>query len=250
MLGCSHPVLAFQHTAARRRLRALGLPIPLTKWFQHTAARRRLQTVYAGFFNLDLFQHTAARRRLLLAWITMPSVLAVSTHSRPKAAAAQPPSARAARGVSTHSRPKAAATFSEYREFSHNVSTHSRPKAAAANKLISCLPFLFQHTAARRRLHYSKNLLIFSVMFQHTAARRRLPYLILRNYIQRMVSTHSRPKAAAGYLPSCVKRDGVSTHSRPKAAASSIINPKTTPKSVSTHSRPKAAASCRITTPR
>ena len=56
---------------------------------------------------------------------------------------------------------------------------------------------MFQHTAARRRLqlHFlSPNL---DNKFQHTAARRRLPlqkYLLVVAYL---VSTHSRPKAAA-----------------------------------------------------
>ena len=78
--------------------------------------------------------------------------------------------------------------------------------------------------------------------FQHTAARRRLPYLLFCAIIAPVVSTHSRPKAAAGiagfvYWAKFI----VSTHSRPKAAASStqsMFNKNI----VSTHSRPKAAA--------
>ena len=55
------------------------------------------------------------------------------------------------------------------------------------------------------------------------------------------VSTHSRPKAAAGLLISTTICRLVSTHSRPKAAANVYIA-FYKHKRVSTHSRPKAAA--------
>ena len=56
------------------------------------------------------------------------------------------------------------------------VSTHSRPKAAASGQPLQSPPrSLFQHTAARRRLHAEGQLLIQEIL----------------------VSTHSRPKAAA-----------------------------------------------------
>ena len=41
-----------------------------------------------------------------------------------------------------------------------------------------------------------------------------------------LVSTHSRPKAAAIAFRSLYDRDGVSTHSRPKAAANQILTKK------------------------
>ena len=99
---------------------------------------------------------------------------------------------------------------------------------------------LFQHTAARRRLGISADVLNLAEMFQHTAARRRLgpkpsnsavnsrfntqppeggwrhlcmPFLRLR-----LVSTHSRPKAAGPAQSDVCETRGVSTHSRPKAA--------------------------------
>ena len=56
-----------------------------------------------------------------------------------------------------------------------------------------------------------------------------------------LVSTHSRPKAAAIDVPSGGLAREVSTHSRPKAAALGLIDELLT-KLVSTHSRPKAAA--------
>ena len=56
-----------------------------------------------------------------------------------------------------------------------------------------------------------------------------------------MVSTHSRPKAAASLDSILLTNDNVSTHSRPKAAAN-YANNKISNILVSTHSRPKAAA--------
>ena len=58
------------------------------------------------------------------------------------------------------------------------VSTHSRPKAAGREPLEQkATLWLFQHTAARRRLvcHQYKHL-AWKSWFQHTAARRRLGY--------------------------------------------------------------------------
>ena len=78
---------------------------------------------------------------------------------------------------------------------------------------------MFQHTAARRRLLTIFPLIFALSQFQHTAARRRLPYS--RGNVDRfvLVSTHSRPKAAATRLKQSAASSNVSTHSRPKAAA-------------------------------
>mgnify|MGYP000986343689 CR=1 FL=1 len=55
-----------------------------------------------------------------------------------------------------------------------DVSTHSRPKAAGSS-LIPCFSsYVFQHTAARRRLVRWFDKQTVSLRFQHTAARRRL----------------------------------------------------------------------------
>ena len=80
------------------------------------------------------------------------------------------------------------------------VSTHSRPKAAGTNAMITCRNTWFQHTAARRRLDYSRL------------------YLDLHS----MVSTHSRPKAAGYSRLYLDLQSNVSTHSRPKAAGASL----------------------------
>ena len=59
--------------------------------------------------------------------------------------------------------------------------------------------------------------------------------------IKRLVSTHSRPKAAAPVLHNGEIPANVSTHSRPKAAATLHLA-WGSGEAVSTHSRPKAAA--------
>ena len=56
---------------------------------------------------------------------------------------------------------------------------------------------LFQHTAARRRLHFLYLRQKKNVLFQHTAARRRLHERFNTRFRVKLVSTHSRPKAAA-----------------------------------------------------
>ena len=56
-------------------------------------------------------------------------------------------------------------------------------------------------------------------MFQHTAARRRLHQNYIIKQAKTGVSTHSRPKAAAFLHFRKFDKIAVSTHSRPKAAA-------------------------------
>ena len=100
---------------------------------------------------------------------------------------------------------------------------------------------MFQHTAARRRLHGQTSNDSAMRRFQHTAARRRLLKKSKPKADQTLVSTHSRPKAAAFAHFDFFNEALVSTHSRPKAAAFvHFVNLFTY--FVSTHSRPKAAA--------
>ena len=146
------------------------------------------------------------------------------------------------------------------------VSTHSRPKAAGSCVAPVPLPplcfntqppeggwlalktkavgiFMFQHTAARRRLAADCYVGFIQMKFQHIAARRRLGGFGGNVGAAGRVSTHSRPKAAGGcrsafqvasfmeefqhtaarrrlvFPPDCqIYQSGVSTHSRPKAA--------------------------------
>ena len=165
----------FQHTAARRRLRPACLPTAGPVGFQHTAARRRLQRAVAAATLAQL----------------------VSTHSRPKAAAAMSHLDRPAVVVSTHSRPKAAACRRQARhgntfQFQHTAARRrlrgapwlrtqggrfntQPPEGGCRCSCSFVAPALtFQHTAARRRLRLLPPVNIAGGLFQHTAARRRL----------------------------------------------------------------------------
>ena len=83
---------------------------------------------------------------------------------------------------------------------------------------------MFQHTAARRRLHaWGDCYRCHHLLFQHTAARRRLPERAGYDKVILDVSTHSRPKAAAISSAVFSLKGNVSTHSRPKAAASGSV---------------------------
>ncbi len=121
------------------------------------------------------------------------------------------------------------------------VSTHSRPKAAAPNRAAYFSHCLFQHTAARRRLHIfpgqsaqkaavsthsrpkAAALLLspkatLAMPFQHTAARRRLRKpLLITGWMWRF---NTQPPEG-GCINRAVRHRtaAVSTHSRPKAAA-------------------------------
>ena len=82
------------------------------------------------------------------------------------------------------------------------VSTHSRPKAAGSIFSVLITFIKFQHTAARRRLVLVAALQAAALWFQHTAARRRLGLKSITFKIIRIVSTHSRPKAAGASFKS------------------------------------------------
>ena len=120
----------FQHTAARRRLVLVFLPLVLLCLFQHTAARRRLVREAGQPVSGSPFQHTAARRRLAAE----PEVLAKGR-------------------ASFNTQPPEGGCHLLYWIFATSfVSTHSRPKAAAAVDAAKHAVRVFQHTAARRRL--------------------------------------------------------------------------------------------------
>ena len=59
---------------------------------------------------------------------------------------------------------------------------------------------MFQHTAARRRLTAATPKSVSCYLFQHTAARRRLDAATYGKQVAKLVSTHSRPKAAGLWL--------------------------------------------------
>ena len=100
------------------------------------------------------------------------------------------------------------------------VSTHSHPKAAAHPNLTApAYGWVFQHTAARRRLRPDKLGKIAEQVFQHTAARGRLRKWGKPLRGRYWVSTHSRAEAAAKASSFTNRETGVSTHSRAEAAA-------------------------------
>ena len=118
--------------------------------------------------------------------------------------------------VSTHSRPKAAgmkhACSPVCSQFQHT---------AARRRLKIDLPYTFcenkfQHTAARRRLGCIQRKIFVRSGFNTQPPEGGCGHCCLM-VLTEMVSTHSRPKAAVNkhlYKPSYF----VSTHSRPKAA--------------------------------
>ena len=115
----------------------------------------------AGFAHvfcnrIKQFQHTAARRRLQCQTATFENVQAVSTHSRPKAAGLAAETPRPPICSFNTQPPEGGCKSVEDLARVYEVSTHSRPKAADHAHQWFCNHFLFQHTAARRRLILSQ----------------------------------------------------------------------------------------------
>ena len=86
---------------------------------------------------LTKFQHTAARRRLGFSILTNTFNVAVSTHSRPKAAGRHL-RLLANRPLSFNTQPPEGGWVEKYKGIPpYKVSTHSRPKAAGSAGLIN-----------------------------------------------------------------------------------------------------------------
>ena len=216
--------------------------------FQHTAARRRLLKI--GKLSCVANNVSTHSRPKAAATISFASkyLHAVSTHSRPKAAADCDCDGRRETMVSTHSRPKAAAPVTRQIIKLPVVSTHSRPKAAATCHAC-CTCYCCRFNTQPPEGGCNRVVLILGVKcsfntqppeggcgsalvnwlqvnkFQHTAARRRLRLQFLPKFLPLVVSTHSRPKAAANQTIKFTETLNVSTHSRPKAAAQSLCIP-------------------------
>ena len=109
---------------------------------------------------------------------TVPTLVAVSTHSHPKVAASSGTTDKRLAQVSTHSHPKVAAYQCMQTNDLLLVSTHSHPKVAA----------------------YSVGLMQINSKFQHTATRRWLLGQVVEVKAEENVSTHSHPKVAAPYI--------------------------------------------------
>ena len=188
------------------------------------------------------FQHTAARRRLgLRASYDLRAVCGFNT---------QPPEGGWCNcytdqgseiAVSTHSRPKAAGYGQSVQLVIKIVSTHSRPKAAGSLYGELCVTdFMFQHTAARRRLGQLHASAVVACRFQHTAARRRLGPDTALSAPYTPVSTHSRPKAA-GLQDKTARIGGNGFNTQPPEGGWQTAIDAQIGQAVSTHSRPKAA---------
>ena len=258
----------FQHTAARRRLVGdLELDVAVLE-FQHTAARRRLEAKSViGYIKNQVSTHSrpkAAGRPVAKPTARSP----VSTHSRPKAAGFRKSKAVDVFDVSTHSRPKAAGVRKQGcdgRRWSFNtqppeggwvamanflipfeVSTHSRPKAAGHEPCrIGGQYVQFQHTAARRRLDYYKELCRLYGVFQHTAARRRLADGYNDPAHQLRFQHTAARRRLAGLMPCRLSVDFVSTHSRPKAAGTRLA-PEILPELKFQHTAARRRLACRM----
>ena len=123
---------------------------------------------------------------------------AVSTHSRPKAAAHEVDAAVAVKAVFQLTAARRRLRGVDASGLAEQlVSTHSRPKAAAPKPSRPRSPTKFQLTAARRRLLDDTEWARLGEQFQLTAARRRLPADNRAGLRFVRVSTHSRPEAAA-----------------------------------------------------
>ena len=147
--------------------------------FQHTAARRRLPNqTPVGIFRSPVSTHSrpkAAAPRMsysverILSFNTQPpeggcfmhltihpGIIRVSTHSRPKAAARSALHCLRCNMVSTHSRPKAAAvTFRQLLPSLPRFNTQPPEGGCCSSIFKHSSSVKFQHTAARRRLHFA-----------------------------------------------------------------------------------------------
>ena len=190
----------------------------------------------------------------------------VSTHSRPKAAASwrrnrgfpaacfntQPPEGGCAGGAIVlcyrdefqHTAARRRLRISPCSGTAHNRFNTQPPEGGCASPCCRAAPFgWFQHTAARRRLRAIGRRIGRAQMFQHTAARRRLLAVVRLGAKRDIVSTHSRPKAAATSKVFFVL-GGLGFNTQPPEGGCPRSKSSTFPLSVSTHSRPKAAAPC------
>ncbi len=146
------------------------------------------------------------------------TVLAVSTHSRPKAAGNQVEEIHAKRMFQHTAARRRLGSMTPMVRLDAEVSTHSRPKAAGPKAANCCtgttcfntqppeggwgsqaVAFVVRPVSTHSRpkaAGASSPSLGLSALFQHTAARRRLVLKICSLLPLFMVSTHSRPKAA------------------------------------------------------
>ena len=122
--------------------------------------------------------------------------------------------------VSTHSRAEAAAVIFVTRgQLTPSFNTQPRGGGCSMLEPHLSISIPFQHTAARRRLQTTPSISRTSQLFQHTATRRWLrlmPWVLSANVMFQHTAAQRRLQAHR----TCGRFDCiVSTHSRPKAAA-------------------------------
>ena len=145
-----------------------------------------------------MFQHTAARRRLL-AVLYLYASLVKGFNTQPPEGGCESIMRYGSALFCFNTQPPEGGclaismTADLMSEFQHTAAR----RRLRFSRAIHALNKLFQHTAARRRLLISRFLDLFVYLFQHTAARRRLRALQGVKVLDYDVSTHSRPKAAA-----------------------------------------------------
>ena len=188
----------FQHTAARRRLDLIQMMIHLIKMFQHTAARRRLVQTYPqnqyqhGFntqppeggwlsafnqpFLTGWFQHTAARRRLAMLSRAIELCPLQFQHTAARRRLAHICTRCDVRKQRFNTQPPEGGWAEGKHTISFKPCFNTQPPEGG---WISCPPATWRTSS-----------------FQHTAARRRLVKNENVRKSSRLVSTHSRPKAA------------------------------------------------------
>ena len=190
----------FQHTAARRRLHGLLSLIRPSCRFNTQPLEGGCLWTYASCQSAIPFQHTAARRRLPFGkgWVN-------------RMAGFQHTAAR--RRLRQHQD-----VLDLRAKFQHTAARRRLQDYHASQTSVQA----FQHTAARRRLRIQIDGATDVVLFQHTAARRRLHLSLFTAHLSSWVSTHSRPKTAAGGYGNKEQNYFVSTHSRPKTAAGAL----------------------------
>ena len=166
----------FQHTAARRRLRQQHSAFVLIKAVStHSRPKAAARTRRTTLRKMSMFQHTAARRRLRIWLGRSCQGLVVSTHSRPKAAACVTSSDQSCTSCFNTQPPEGGCGKScAVGRAKHGFNTQPPEGGCDGYMQTRTDRFLFQHTAARRRLLRRAQPKRPPPLFQHTAARRRL----------------------------------------------------------------------------
>ena len=129
--------------------------------------------------------------------------------------------------VSTHSRAEAAAVCFEHQKHPFPVSTHSRAEAAAIMPSSMIYACRFQHTAARRRLLLPLNPhAVGKTVSTHSRAEAAAGGVAV--YIPLTKSFNTQPPEGGCLFSVCwrFQHHLVSTHSRPKAAAGNKKSPR------------------------